>query len=76
MLSEQRKSEIRKEAHEILERFGKSLGEARVDVEESKLDSTRVEGKGDKCDSNFRERMFDNAPNKNEDFIIAEKASW
>ncbi|MEK6899233.1 MAG: hypothetical protein AABW79_04010 [Nanoarchaeota archaeon] len=76
MLSEQRREEIRKEAHEILERFGKSLGESKIVHDQVEVDSTRIEGKGDKCDSKFKEIMFDNAPNKNEDFIIAEKASW
>ena len=40
--------------------------------------STKIstKGKGEKCDQEFRKIMFENAPEKNKDFIIAEKKRW
>ena len=35
-----------------------------------------TKGKGKKCDEEFRKVMFENAPSKNKDFIIAEKKAW
>ena len=34
------------------------------------------EGDGRGCDEEFRKIMFENAPEKNNDFIIAEKKKW
>ena len=31
---------------------------------------------GNSCDEDFRKRMFDNAPNKIGDCIVAEKGAW
>lgn len=75
-MEEKRKEQIRKEARSILDKFGKTLGK----VSEVKIankgegDGTRTGG--EKCDNDFRERLFANAPNKKGDFVIAEKATW
>jgi len=34
------------------------------------------EGDGGECDDEFRKIMFENAPEKNNDFIIGEKKGW
>jgi len=84
---EQNREEIRKEAREILERFAKTLDKVKglkiKDSDEGKdfsgeLSGVRIEGKGEVCgeDGDFRKRMFDNAPKKNGDCILAERASW
>ena len=52
-----------------------------LDVHTSDIDALWIEmtpekdGK-DKCDSEFRETMFENAPKRNKDFLVAEKKSW
>ena len=39
-------------------------------------DFEREEHEGKKSDIDFRRRMFENAPKKNDDFIIGEKKGW
>ena len=77
-MEEKQKEEIRKEAQAILEKFAKTLDRVKVPTRKEgvKGEGTRVEGSGRECDSDFRKRLFENAPNKDEDCIIAEKASW
>ncbi len=77
-MEEKRKEEIRREARAILDKFAKSLEKVKVSGKKKEIvgDGTRVEGKEGGCDSDFRKRMFDNAPKKEGDCIVAEKASW
>ncbi|MEK6889840.1 MAG: hypothetical protein AABW82_04810 [Nanoarchaeota archaeon] len=79
MISEDKKSEIEKGAREILKNFSKGL--AKVKLSEKKknhegVGGFRKEGAGEKCDDDFRNGMFSNAPNKNDRCIIAEKKEW
>ncbi len=78
MVSEQEKAKIQKEAKQILENFAKSL--EKVKFKESKvkeqLGGFREEQEGKEADPDFRKRFFDNAPQKDGDFIIAEKKKW
>lgn len=71
---EQRELQIRKEAKKILDNFAKALSS--VKIEEKKL-KNKIGGfreeKDPECDPEFRERMFENAPEKKGDSIIAEK---
>jgi len=78
-LSEKEREEIRKQVRTILDSFSEKLSQ--IDGGEKKEsfiqreDSERKEGgEGDKSFS--REIMFHNAPEKNKDFIIAEKKKW
>ena len=83
---EQNREEIRNEAREILEKFAKTLDRVKgLKIKDTngkdfsgELSGVRVEGKGEICgeDGDFRKRMFENAPKKNGDCIVAEKASW
>ena len=77
-VDEAKKKEIEKEVKGLLDKFSKAL--SKVSSEESNVErdeDRREEGDGE-CvgDSEFREIMFENAEQKNKDFIIAEKKSW
>ena len=78
MITEQKKAEIEKEAREILEKFGKSLDKVKFKQKDLKetIGGFREEGSGEKGNPEFRKRMFENAQEKDEDFIIAEKKKW
>ena len=77
-MDEQEKEEVRKQAKQILDKFSKTLESVKFKEKkaEGKMSGFREEGQGSKGDEEFRKRMFDNAPEKNEDFIIAEKKKW
>lgn len=78
-VSEEEKKEIKEEAKQIMERFSKKLSKVKEKISEPIIERDefeRIENKGNICDEDFRKRFFENAPNKNEDFIIAEKKSW
>lgn len=78
-MEENKKEEIRKQAKAILANFAKSLGKIKFREEENKkkeLGGFREEGAPLHPDEDFRKRMFDNASEKNEDCIIAERAKW
>ena len=84
-VSEKEKEEVKKEAKRIMDSFAKKLSK----IPDSKLKEPmikrekgeRVEGEGKGCEINTlkgtsRKIMFDNAPNSDDDFIIAEKGGW
>lgn len=76
-LSEKDKEEIKKQVNSILDSFSKKLSEIDEKEEESFVErdaSERVEGENPEEIS--RKIMFENAPEKNDDFIIAEKKKW
>jgi len=77
-MDESKKAEIEKQVRDILDKFGKSLGKVKLngDKGEKKLGGFRKEGKGANIDSDFKERMFANAPKKEEDYILAETKKW
>ncbi len=69
--------EVIKEARIILEKFGKDLEGVKIS---SKVTGSkgylREEKKGQECDVDFKTIMFKNAPDKDEECIILEKAHW
>ena len=76
-VSKKEKKEIKKQARSIMDGFSKKL------LKIGKVPESIIErGEGDKeekseCDEDFsREIMFENAPEKNKDFIISEKKEW
>ena len=84
-MEEKEVEKVRKETKELLDGFSKAL--ANVDLkwrEEWNVErdgDRRIEKEGKEterktCDETFRAIMFENAPAKSEDFIIAEKKSW
>ncbi len=89
-LSEKEKEDVRKEAKKIIDDFSEKLSHVRVKEEEpvvERKDFERAEGESSGMphheapttrpnDSDFKERMLENAPEKNKDFIIAETKKW
>ena len=76
-VSEEEKERIKKQSKNIMDSFSKKLfnvGELKESFIE-RLGDEREEGK--KIDLEMdREIIFKNAPNKNKDFIIAERKTW
>lgn len=84
-VSENEKEEIRKQAKDIMSKFSEKLSKIDKKISEPLIerdDFEREEKQPKEFDSDFRERIFENAPNtlkgtsKNKDFIIAEKKRW
>ena len=78
-VTDKEKEEIKKEAKSIIDNFSKKLENLKSKTDETFIERDkcfREENKPLDCDSDFRKRMFDNAPNKNKDFILAEKKQW
>jgi len=69
--------EIKREAKRIMDNFASAL--EKVKVEEARVErdeDRRKEGEGSDCDSDFREIMLENAPEKDGECIKAEKGGW
>ena len=77
-INEQKRAEIQKQARQILESFSKALAKVKLEKKEFKKETGgfREEEQGLKSDAGFRERMFENAPNKSGDNIVAENKKW
>ncbi len=77
-MDEKKKEQVRKEAKEILAKFAKKLESVKFTEKKEKevLGGMREEGEGLDCDTDFRKRFFANAPQKEGDFILAEKKKW
>ena len=82
-VSEKEKQEIRKKAKNIMDDFSNTLkGTSNLskvkDVEEVLIEREKGEREeGGEGDASFsREIMFENAPEKNKDFIIGEEGGW
>jgi len=77
-LSEKEREEIRKQVNTILDSFSAKLSKIDGKVEDNFIEREEYERKeGQEQDKSFsREIMFNNAPEKNKDFIIAEKKKW
>lgn len=77
-VSEQEKQKIKEQVKSLIEDFSKKL--SRIDSKEKepiieRKECERTEGKN--LDATFsRKIMFENAPEKNKDSIIAEKGEW
>ncbi len=78
-VSEKEKEEIKKQAKEIMDGFSKKISKIDKKIPESLIerkDFERNEKEGTQPNEDFRKRMLENAPEKNQDFIIAEKKKW
>jgi hypothetical protein len=69
---------LRVETKKLLDKFSKALDSVKNSEEWNveREEDRRKEGSGTEADKDFRKIMLENAPNKNEDFILAEKKSW
>lgn len=76
-IEESKRKEIEKKIRELLDKFSHALSGIRSEESNVVRDKDRREEKdGKECVKNFREIMFENAPNKDENFIIAERKTW
>ncbi len=77
-MDEKRREKIRVQAKEILANFAKKLESVKFKEKKEKreLGGFREEGEGKSGDSDFIERMFENAPEKDGECIIVEKKEW
>jgi Asp-tRNA(Asn)/Glu-tRNA(Gln) amidotransferase C subunit len=78
-ISEEEKERIRKEAKKIIDSFSEKISKIKISEEEPNVkrkEFERIEGDGQECDNDFKKILFENAPNKNGDFILAEKKRW
>ena len=80
-VSEKERETIKKQAKSVIDSFSKKLSRVSKRIPEPLIErdkgerDERKERKG--IDENFsRQIMFENAPSKNKDFIIAEKKKW
>ncbi len=73
-------SKVKKEAKQILDKFAHALEkvehEHELDFYVIRDDFERIEKKGADSKKDFKQKILENAPNKDNDFIIAEKGSW
>lgn len=77
-VSEKEKAEIKKQAKSIMDSFSSKLSKIDKKMKEPLIErpeGEREEGKRD-CSEIDRDTMFNNAPDKNSDFIIAERKKW
>ena len=74
--------QVEREAKEILDKFAATLEKVEKEKGEDdsyvERDEFEREEKEENCctDNRFKERILENAPSKDNDFIIAEKGSW
>ena len=76
-VSEKEKEEISKKAKSIMDSFSKKLSKVKGKIEESYVEREDFErDEGGEALSIDKKIMFENAPQKNKDSIIAEKKKW
>ena len=69
---------LEEETKKLLDKFSKALDKVKS-AEEWNVErdsDRRAEKEGKACDETFRKIMLENAPQHDNDFIIAEKKSW
>ena len=77
-VSDKEREEIKGQAKKIIDNFSKKLDKVKEEIGETgdnALNSGRREKNGQSLEID-KKIMFENAPNKNSDFIIAEKGEW
>jgi len=78
-LTEKKRTEIQKQAKNILDSFASSLNKAKIKKSNKKskeLSGFREEGNGKKGNEEFRKLFLSNASSKDENSIIAESKKW
>jgi len=78
MIDDAKKEEIREEARRILHNFAQKLEKVKLKEKKGKKEAGgfREEGEGLSADEDFKKIVFENAPEKDGDCIIAEKKKW
>jgi len=76
-ISEKEKEDIKKQVQEILDSFSKKLSKIEGNDWESDIEREKCEREeGNEPLKISKEVMFKNAPDKSDDFIIAERKKW
>jgi Asp-tRNA(Asn)/Glu-tRNA(Gln) amidotransferase C subunit len=78
-VSETERENIKKEAKAIMDNFSKKLERINKKTEEPIIERDeceRQEAQGKESDEMFRKAILNNAPEKNNDFVIGEKGGW
>jgi Asp-tRNA(Asn)/Glu-tRNA(Gln) amidotransferase C subunit len=77
-VSEKEKQEISEQAKQILNDFSKELSKIDKKINETFIERDEFEREeiGKNSSDIDRKMMFENAPQKNNDFVIAEKGGW
>ena len=78
-VSEKEKEDIKRQAKKIMDKFSKRLEKVKLS-DKSKISEQGLEFEREENSKNEREIdrkiMFENAPDKNKDFIVSEKKKW
>ncbi len=73
-------SKIKKQAKQILDKFADALAkvekESKEDFYVDREEFEREEGSGKECEEDFKKRFLENAPEHDDDFVIAERGKW
>ena len=77
-VDEKEKREIEREAKKIMDNFSSKLSKINLKTGEPMIERDECvrEEKDGKCEDISKKIMFENAPSKNDNFIIAEKKGW
>lgn len=77
-MEEKQVKRIEEETKKLLDKFSKALASVKSEEEWNveRENDRRKEKDGVDCNNDFRKIMFENAPQHDDDFIIAEKKSW
>lgn len=79
-ISEEEKKSIKEQAKSIMDNFSSKLSKIKKDIKEPLIirdKCEREENENFTTDESFsKEIMFKNAPEKNDNFIIAERKKW
>ncbi len=69
---------LEEETKKLLDKFSKALDSVKSEEESNveRENDRRKDGEGKICNDKFRLTMLENAPQKDKDFIFAEKKSW
>ena len=90
-VSEKERAEIKRQAKDIMDKFSERISRVKSKIPEPFIEREEFE-RQERADiskpyheapttlpetnSDFRKRMFENAPMKNKDFILTEKKKW
>ena len=76
-MSEKEKEEVKKQVNSIIDSFSKKLSTIKEKIDEQFIEREKFEREEEGNPSEInKEIMFENAPESNKDFIIAEKKRW
>ena len=76
-MSEKEKEDVKKQVNSIIDSFSKKLSTIKEKIDEQFIEREKFEREEDGNPSELSKQiMFENAPESNKDFIIAEKKKW